>query len=152
MKEYLSRKYNNIYNAIIILILLAFFLFILSIFIVYLDEIIAGNKIDVLLFYLILLLLFLFFIRLNYYINEIIVDYENKTIIVKKIFSKKVFSFSSVNNINNIIIPYYNFIVINDKKYFFISRSIDPLGDNFTLNQDEDLKSLKEIMKNFKRN
>ena len=89
MKEFISRKYNNFYNTLIILVLTIFVFSALLLIITYLDDIITQNKYDVLLFLVFFVLIFLVFIRLNYYINEIIIDYENESIIVKKYFQKK---------------------------------------------------------------
>ncbi|MCA4783343.1 hypothetical protein IF125_13975 [Empedobacter stercoris] len=151
MKEFISRKYNNFYNTLIILVLMIFVLFALLLITTYLDDIITQNKYDVLLFLGFFVLIFLVFIRLNYYINEIIIDYENETIIIKKIFSKKVFKINEIDMVDRYILPYLNYLKINNKNYLFISRSIDPFGNNFTFDSEGDLENIKEILKEFNK-
>lgn len=147
MKEYISRKYNSFYNAVVIL--MVFLLFTLIIIITYLDDIVTQNKYDAFLFLILFGLVFLVFIRLNYYINEIIIDYENETVIIKKIFSKKVFKMNDINTVDRYILPYLNYLKINNKNYLFISRSIDPFGNNFTFDSEGDLENIREILKEY---
>ena len=122
------------------------FLLLLIIF-TYWGEIVSKNKYDVLLFSICFILICLFFIRLNYYINEVFIDYENETIIIKKIFSRRVFKINEVINVDRYILPYLNNLEINNKNYLFVSRSIDPFGDNFTFDLDGDLQNIRAILK-----
>ena len=147
MKEYISRKYNIVYNALIILVLMSLVFLLLLIVFTYWGEIVSKNKYDVLLFSICFILICLFFIRLNYYINEVFIDYENETIIIKKIFSRRVFKINEVTNVDRYILPYLNNLEINNKNYLFVSRSIDPFGDNFTFDLDGDLQNIRAILK-----
>lgn len=149
MKEYISRKYNSFYNASIIFILLMFVLFTLLLIITYLDDILTKSNFGALFFLIFFVLVFLVIIRHNYYINEVIIDYENEIVIVKKMFSKKVFKINEIDMIDRYILPYLNYIKINNRDYLFISRSVDPFGSNFTFDLDGDLQNIREILKQY---
>lgn len=150
MEEFISRKFNIIYNIIIIGLLFLFFFTIFIVIITYLDEIIEKNKYDVLSFLIFFILILIFFIRLNYHINEIVINYEDNTVIIKKIFSKKIFKINEIDKIDKYILPYLNYIKVKNKNYLFISRSIDPFGDNFTFDLEGDLENIRESINNNK--
>ena len=152
MKEYISRKYNSFYNVLIIIVLNILILFTSVIIFTYLDEIIANNKYDVLIFCISFILILCVFIRINYQINEIVLDNNINQLTIKKVFSKKTFNLNEVQEINQFVLPYLNYIKINNKKFFFISRAIDPFGDNFTFNSEEDLENIRCTIDSIKNN
>ena len=53
--------------------------------------------------------------------------------------------------VDRYILPYLNYLKIINKNYLFISRSIDPFGDNFTFDSERDLENIKETLKEFNK-
>lgn len=151
MEEYISRKYNRFYNIIITLILSVIIIFSTLILFTYLEEIISKKKYDVFIFLISFILIICFCIRINYKINEIVFNYNSNNIFIKNIIHKKTYRLNEIQEVNQFILPYLNYIKINNKKHIFVSRTIDPFGDNFTFDSEGDLENIRNTLKKFQK-
>ena len=147
MEEYLSRKYNNIYFILMIIVSLPFISIAIIVALININEIVLERKISSILFILFYISVFIFFTWFSYMMNTIIYHKSKNQIVIKRPFLSKTFDVQDFQEIDRYILPFLNYIKINGKTYLFISRTIDPLGGCFNLNFEQDLREIRNLLK-----
>ena len=95
---------------------------------------------------------FILIIRFNYILNYITIDFKHNQLVIKKIFSEKTFGIQEIDKIGNYVIPYLNYLKINNKTFFFISRTQDFTSYYFLNNPDNDITEIRNNIKEFNKN